>query len=151
MRKIYIGVLLMLVIATSMIFYHQHQVIKDYRESIYGELAIIQKPIERILAFQETAEKYDDEQRAQLFEPIFNAFADVYNSTGGIVRVEPHIEEQYLDEYLDTKKQYIQIVIAYEEATTSQERAQAHKRLIEQYKVYEGFLKKVETEFVEPF
>ncbi|MCM3638901.1 hypothetical protein M3152_14455 [Sporosarcina luteola] len=151
MKKIYIGALLILLIATSTVFYHQHQVIIDYRASIYGELAIIQKPIERILEYQETAEKYDDAQRAQLIETLFNAFADVYNSTGGIVRAERQIEEQYLNEYLDTKKQYVQIVIAYEEATTSQEREQAHKRLLEHYKVYEEFLKKVEKEFVEPF
>ncbi|MFS0689935.1 hypothetical protein AB1K89_11950 [Sporosarcina sp. 179-K 8C2 HS] len=151
MRKIYIGALLLLLIVVGTIFYQQQQLIKDYRQSIYGDLAIIQKPIERILTFQETAEQYNDAQRAQLFEPLFNALADVFNYTGGTLQLEPHIKEQYFYEYMDAKTKYAVIVHAYMEATTSEEREQAHGRLKEQYEAYEEFLKTAATDLVEPF
>ncbi|WP_312506435.1 hypothetical protein [Lysinibacillus sp.] len=74
---------------------HQHQLIKSYRSLLYGQLYIIQKPIERILLFQETGEQYTREQRAQLFELLYDAFADVANHTGGGLQMEPSIKEQY--------------------------------------------------------
>lgn len=151
MKKIYIGALLILLIVIGTIFYQQQQLIKDYRESIYGDLARVQKPIERILTFQETAEQFNDEQRAQLFDPLYNAFADVFNYGGGTLHLEPRIKEQYYHEYMDAKTKYAVIVQAYMEATTSQEREQAHIRLKEQYEVYEEFLKSAATELVEPF
>lgn len=152
MRKIYIGALLLLLIVVGTVFYQQQQLIKDYRQSIYGDLAIIQKPIERILTFQETAEQYNDEQRAQLFEPLFNALADGFNyGGGGILHLEPHIKKQYYHEYMDAKTKYAVIVHAYMAATTSEEREQAHARLKEQYEAYEEFLKTAATELVEPF
>ena len=152
MKKMYIGALLILLIVASTVFYQQHQLIRDYRGSIYGDLAILQKPIERILTFQESAEQYNDEQRTQLFEQLYDAFADVFNyGGGGTLNLEPHIKEQYYHEYMEAKTKYAIIVKAYSEATTPEEREQAHVRLKEQYDAYEEFLKTAATELVEPF
>lgn len=151
MKKIYIGALLVLLLVAGIVFYQQHQLIKGYRGSLYGDLAILQKPIERILTFQETAEQYSDEQRVQLFEPLFNAFADVFNyGGGGTLNFEPHIKEQYYHEYMDAKSKYAVIVHAYIEAATSEEREEAHARLQEQYEEYEEFLERAGAEVVEP-
>ena len=150
MKKVYIGALLMGLIIISTIFYQQHQLIKDYREQLYGQLYIIQKPIEEILAFQKTAEQYDDEQRAQLFEPLVNAYSYIFNFTGGGLQLEPQIREQYFSEYNDTKIKYTHSIQAYEDAATPEEREQAHTRLKEQYEVYEKFSRKAEKELVEP-
>ncbi|SDO32092.1 hypothetical protein SAMN05518871_11551 [Psychrobacillus sp. OK028] len=151
MKKIYSAVLLLLLIVIGTIFYQQHQLIDSYRELLYGQLSVIQKPTERILAFQETAEQYDEEQRDRLLEPLVNAFSDIYNFTGGGLQMEQHIRELYFGEYKDTKGNYADSIHDYEEATTSEEREQAHIRLQEQYEAYEEFLKKAETELVEPF
>ncbi len=149
MKKIYIGALLLGLIIISTTFYQQHQLIKDYRELLYGQLFIIQKPIEGILAFQETAEQYEDEQRVQLFEPLVDAYSDIFNFTGGGLQLEPQIREQYFSEYNDTKIKYTQSIQAYEDAATSEEREQAHTRLQEQYDIYEEFLRKAEKDLVE--
>ncbi|MEA0552844.1 hypothetical protein U1P98_03855 [Lysinibacillus irui] len=45
--------------------------------------------------FRETGEQYTREQRAQLFELLYDAFADVANHTGGVLQMEPSIKEQY--------------------------------------------------------
>ena len=103
------------------------------------------------MAFQKTAEQYDEEQRYRLLEPLVNAFSDVYNFTGGGLQMEKHIKELYFEEYKDTKGNYAASIKAYEDATTSEERKQAHMRLLEQYETYEEFLKRTETELVEPF
>lgn len=150
MKKIYIGALLLGLIIISTTLYQQHQLIKDYRELLYGQLYILQKPIEGILEFQETAEQYDDEQRAQLFEPLVNAYSDIFNFTGGGLQLEPRMRDQYFSEYNDTKIKYTHSIQAYEDAATSEEREQAHTRLLEQYEVYEEFLRKAEKELVEP-
>jgi hypothetical protein len=150
-KKIYIGVLLLGLIIVSTIFYQQYQLIKDYRGLLYGQLYIIQKPIQGVLEFQKTAEQYDDEQRAQLFEPLVNAFSDVFNYTGDGLQLEPQIRELYFGEYNDTKIKYSQSIQAYKEAETSEEREQSHTRLQKQYEAYEEFLKRAETELVEPF
>lgn len=151
MKKIYSAILLLVLIVIGTIFYQQHQLINSYRELLYGQLSVIQKPTERILAFQGTAEQYDEEQRDRLLEPLVNAFSDVYNFTGGGLQMEKYIRELYFVEYKDTKGNYAASIHAYKEATTSEEREQAHMRLQEQYEAYEEFLKKAETELVEPF
>jgi len=130
--------------------YQQHHLIKDYREQLYGQLYIIQKPIEEILSFQKTAEQYDDEQRVQLFEPLVSAYSDIFNFTGGGLQLEPHIKKLYFSEYNDTKLKYTLSIQAYEDAATSIEREQAHTRLKEQYEDYKEFLRKAERELVEP-
>ena len=150
MKKIYNGVLLLGLIIIGPIFYQQHQLIKDYRSLLYGQLSIIQKPIEEVLEFQKIAEQYDNEQRAQLFEPLSNAFADVFNFTGGGLQLEPRIRELYFFEYNETKIEYTQSIQAYKDATSAEEREQAHILLQRQYEAYEKFLKKAETELVEP-
>lgn len=150
MKKIYIGTLLLGLIIISTIFYQQHQLIKDYRELLYFQLYIIQKPIEEILTFQKTAVQYDDEQRAQLFEPLVNAYSYIFNFTGNGLQLEPQFREQYFNEYNDTKLKYTQSIQAYANATTSEEREKAHTRLQEQYEDYKEFLKKAEKELVEP-
>lgn len=131
--------------------YQQHHLIKDYREQLYGQLYIIQKPIEAILTFQQTAEQYEGEQRAQLFEPLVNAYSDIFNFTGGGLQLEPHIETLYFSEYNDTKLKYTQSIQAYEDAATSIEREQAHTRLKKQYEDYKEFLRKAKSDLVEPF
>jgi hypothetical protein len=102
------------------------------------------------LAFQKSTEQYDDEQRAKLFEPLVNAFSDVFNYTGGGLQLEPQMRELYFVEYNDTKIKYTQSILAYKEATTSEKREQAHIRLQKQYEAYEEFLKRAETELVQP-
>lgn len=92
---LYIGGFLVVVMVIGIMLYHQHQLIKSYRSLLYGQLYIIQKPIERIILFQETGEQYTREQRAQLFELLYDAFADVANHTGGGLQMEPSIKEQY--------------------------------------------------------
>lgn len=150
MKKIYIGALLLGLIIISITFYQQHQLIKDYREQLYGQLYIIQKPVEEILLYQKTAEQYDDEKRAQLFEPLVNANSYIFNFTGGGLHLEPNIREQYFSEYNDTKIKYMHSIQAYEDAATPEEREQAHTRLQKQYDVYEAFLREAEKALVEP-
>ncbi|MFF5994128.1 hypothetical protein AAGS61_05105 [Lysinibacillus sp. KU-BSD001] len=151
MKKLYLVGLLLVVMVISTFFYRQHQLIKDYRALLYNQLYIIQKPIERILIFQKTAEQYKPEQRVQLIEPLYDTFTDIANHTGGGLQMEPHIKEQYFMDYLDTKNKYVHSVNAYIEAGTSEEREEAHMRLKEQYETYQNFLKKAETELIEPF
>ena len=135
----------------GIVFYQQHQLIKSYRSLLYGQLYIIQKPIERILLFQETGEQYTQEQRAQLFEQLYDAFADVVNHTGGGLQMEPSIKEQYIIEYFNIKNEYLQCLNAYIEARTPEKREEAHLQLKEQYEAYQKFLKRAETKLVEPF
>ncbi|WP_332646550.1 hypothetical protein [Lysinibacillus sp. 54212] len=151
MKKLYIAGLLLIVLVAGTAFYQQHQLIKSYRGLLYGQLFIIQKPIERILIFQETAEQYTQEQREQLIEPLYDAFADVSNHTGGGLQMEQHIRDRYFMDYLDTKTKYAQSVNSYINAVTEEEREEAHSRLKEAYEAYENFLKKAEKELVEPF
>ena len=151
MKKLYIGGFLVGVLVIGIVFYQQHQLINSYRSLLYGQLYIIQKPIERILVFQETGEQYTQDQRAQLFELLYDAYADVANYTGGGLQMEPQIKEQYFMDYLNTKNDYIQSLNAYIEAETPEKREEAHLQLKEQYEAYQKFLKKAETELVEPF
>ena len=151
MKKLGIGGLVIIGIVIGIVFYQQHQLINDYRALLYNQLYIIQKPIERILLFQETAEQYTSEQRAKLFEPLFDAYADVANHTGGGLQLEPHIKEQYFTDYLNTKNKYVQILNAYIEAQTPEDREVAHIELIEQYEAYNEFLEETETELVKVF
>lgn len=151
MKKLSMGGLLIVVIVIGTVFYQQHQLINDYRTLIYNQLYIIQKPIERILLFQETAEKYTQEQRKQLFNPLHDAYADVANYTGGGLQLEPHIKEQYFMDYLNAKNQYAQSLNAYSEAQTPEQRELAHTQLKEQYEAYKKFLEKNETELVKVF
>jgi hypothetical protein len=64
--------------------------------------------------------------------------------------MEPQIKELYFYEYNETKKEYVQSIQAYKDASSSQEREQAHILLQKQYETYEEFLKKAETELVDP-
>ncbi|WGT37311.1 hypothetical protein QH639_15825 [Lysinibacillus sp. 1 U-2021] len=151
MKKLGIGGLLILVIVIGTVFYQQHQLINDYRALLYNQLYIIQKPIERILLFQETAEKYTQEQRKQLFNPLYDAYTDVANYTGGGLQLEPHIKKEYFMDYLYTKNQYAQSLDAYIEAQTPEQRELAHTQLKEQFEAYKKFLEKTKTELVKVF
>lgn len=151
MKKLGLGGLLIVVIVIGTVFYQQHQLINDYRALLYNQLYIIQKPIERILLFQETAEKYTYEQRKQLFNPLYDAYADVANYTGSGLQLEPRIKEPYFMDYLNTKNQYAQSLNAYIEAQTPEQRETAHNQLKEQYETYKKFLGKAETELVKVF
>lgn len=146
MKKLSIGGLLLLVIVIGTIFYQQQQLLKDYRALLYSQLSIIQKPIERILVFQETGKQYTQEQRTQLFETLYDAFSDVANYTGGGLQLEPQIKEHYFMDYLDAKNKYAQILNTYIEAETPEKREAAHILLQEQYEAYEKFLKTSKTE-----
>ena len=151
MKKICIGGLLIMVLVIGTAFYDQQQVINDYRALLYNQLYIIQKPIERILLFQETAEQYTSEQRAKLFEPLFDAYADVANHTGGGLQSEQYIKEQYFMDYLNVKNKYAQSLNAYNEAQTPEQLETAHNQLKEQYEAYKNYLKKPEAELVKVF
>lgn len=151
MKKLGLGGLLIVVIVIGTVFYQQHQLINDYRALLYNQLYIIQKPIERILLFQETADKYTHEQMKQLFNPLYDAYVDVANYTGGGLQLEPNIKEQYFMDYLNTKNQYAQSLNAYNEAQTPEQREAAHNQLKEQYEAYKKFLEKTETELVKVF
>ena len=140
MKKIYIGILLLGLMIIGPILYQQHQLIKDYRSILYGQLSIIQKPIEQVLEFQKVAEQYDDEKRTQLFEQLSNAFADVFNFTGGGLQMEPRIRELYFYEYNETKIEYTISIQAYKDAATPEEREKAYILLQKQYEAYEEFL-----------
>ncbi|MEO4054283.1 hypothetical protein [Solibacillus sp. CAU 1738] len=151
MKKFNIVGILLVVMVIGAVFYQQHKLIKDYRALLYDQLYIIQMPIERILIFQETAEQYTHEHRAQLIKQLYDAFADVANHTGGGLQLEPHIKESYFMDYMDTKNKYVQSVNAYIEARTPEEREEAHKHLKKQYEYYQKFLIKAETELVERY
>ncbi|MGG2073569.1 hypothetical protein AB1J28_09475 [Lysinibacillus irui] len=135
---------MVVVMVIGIMLYHQHQLIKSYRSLLYGQLYIIQKPIERIILFQETGEQYTLEQRAQLFELLYDAFVDVANHTDGGLQMEPLLKNNILEDF-NIKNEYLQCLNAYIETRTPEKREEAHLQLKEQYEAYQIFLKNSET------
>jgi len=148
MKKLTLGGLLLVFIVIGTVFYRQHQLITNYRAQLYDQLYIIQKPIERILLFQETAETYSNDEREQLFNTLQEAYEDVANYTGGGLQLEAHIKEQVFMDYLITKNTYAQSLNAYSEAETSEQRTKIHKQLKEHYKIYKRFLDKTKASLI---
>jgi len=151
MKKLTLGGLLIVFIVIGTVFYRQHQLMTTYRAQLYNQLYIIQKPIERILLFQETAETFSDDEREQLFNTLQEAYEDVANYTGGGLQLEPHIEEQVFMDYLNTKNTYAQSLNAYSEAETPEQRAKVHTHLKEHYETYKRFLEKTKVSLVKDF
>ena len=151
MKKISFGLLFLCLICISLVIYKQHQTINEYRSTLYNQYFILLKPIERILAFQEKGEQFEEETRQVIYEQLENAFADIGNHTGGGLRVEKQVENEYFDDYLSAKNNFAVSIANYRQANTPTEREQAHKTLQEQYEIYKQFVHKVETEFVLPF
>lgn len=151
MKKISFGLLFLCLICISLVIYKQHQTINEYRSTLYNQYFILLKPIERILAFQEKGEQFEEETRQVIYEQLENAFADIGNHTGGGVRVEKQVENEYFDDYLNAKNHFAVSIANYRQANTPIEREQAQKTLQEQYESYKQFVHKVETEFVLPF
>ncbi len=151
MKKFYYGLLCLCLLFSSLVIFKQHQTINEYRSTLYNQYFILLKPIERILAFQEKGEQFDEETRQVIYEQLENAFADVGNHTGGGIRVEKQIENEYFEDYLSAKNNFAVSIANYQEATTPIEREQAHKILQQQYETYKQFVHKMETELVIPF
>lgn len=56
--------------------YQQNQLIKDYRGLLYFEMSRINVPVERILAFHEEADRYNEEERMEKLEHLDETFGD---------------------------------------------------------------------------
>ncbi|MFJ7666394.1 hypothetical protein ACIQXI_04760 [Lysinibacillus sp. NPDC097195] len=151
MKKLIIAGLLFVFFVVGTIFYQQHLLITNYRAQLYNQLSIIQMPINRILLFQQNAEKYTEDERNQLFTLLHEAYAYVANYTGGGLQLETDIREQYFINYLNTKNEYSVLLDAYVDATTAEQRELAHIKLKEQHEIYKKFLEETKLELVKDF
>ena len=150
MKKIWLILISLIAIVMITFMYQQNQLINDYRSLLYSEMEILNQPIERILAFHEEVESYDEKERNDKLIHLDETFADFFNFTGTGLQLEPAMREKYYITYNDTKLSYFQIIKRYMEATTAEERERAYQDLKEEYDEYQQFLKIAEKELVEP-
>lgn len=131
--------------------YQQNQLIKDYRGLLYFEMSRINVPVERILAFHEEADRYDEEERTEKLERLDETFGDFFNFTGIGLQLEPQIRAEYFVPYNDAVLAYSHLIKNYIAASTTQDREQAYINLKRRYEQYNEFLKISEEKLVEPF
>ena len=130
--------------------YQQNQLINNYRSLLYAQMEFVNVPIERILAFHEEAESYDETERNNKLNQLHQTYADFFNYTGAGLQLEPVMRERYYLTYNETKLSYDQIIKRYMEATTAEERERAYQDLKEKYEKYQQFLQAANEELVEP-
>lgn len=150
MKRIWLILISVVIVVMITSLYQQNQLITDYRSLLYSEMEVLNVPIERILAFQQEAESYNETERNNKLNQLNESYADFFNYTGGGLQLEPAIREEYYLTYNDTKLSYFQIIKRYMEATTAEERERAYQDLKEEYDEYQQFLKIAEKELVEP-
>ena len=150
MKKIWLILISVIAIVMITFMYQQNQLINDYRSLLYSEMETLNVPIERILAFHKEAESYDEKERNDKLNQLYETYADFFNHTGGGLQLEPVMREKYYITYNDTKLSYFQIIKSYMESTTAEERELAYQDLKETYEKYQQFLKTSKKELVEP-
>ena len=150
MKKIWLILISVVIVVMINFMYQQNQLVTDYRSLLYGEMEVLNVPIERILAFQQEAESYNETERNNKLNQLNESYADFFNYTGSGLQLEPAIREKYYLTYSDTKLAYYQIIERYLEATTAEERERAYEDLKKKYEEYQQFLQTAKKELVEP-
>ena len=150
MKRIWLILISVVIVVMITSLYQQNQLITDYRSLLYSEMEVLNVPIERILAFQQEAESYNETERNNKLNQLNESYADFFNYTGGGLQLEPAIREEYYLTYNDTKLAYYQIIERYLEATTAEERERAYEDLKKKYEEYQQFLQTAKKELVEP-
>ncbi|MGE7983366.1 hypothetical protein [Solibacillus sp. NPDC093137] len=151
MKKIWLIPISLIIMFMMFTIYQQNQLIKDYRSLLYFEMSRINVPVERILAFHQEADSYDDEERTEKLERLDETFADFFNFTGSGLQLEPQISAEYFVPYNDAKIAYFHLVKNYIAASTTEDREQAYINLKKRHDQYNEFLKTSEEKLVEPF
>ena len=123
------------------VMYQQHQLIKDYRGTVYGDLTQINMPVERILTYHENKD-YTEDTNQKLLNTLFEYYGDIFNNGGWGFLLESDIKEKYHTKYQDTRVSYSLAIQNYIDAQTEDERQQAYHTIKSQYENYSEFLEK---------